>query len=80
MTVAELPGVMQPTRAAVLAAVIHTHAAHGRVTVRDISRAVCCSLSTCHDHLLRLRRDGLVAWEPERQGTLRPLITPEAIA
>lgn len=71
---------MHPTRAAVLLALLRTHAHNGRVTVRDISEAVGISTSTCHTHLLALRREGLIAWEPERAGTLRPLVEAGAVA
>lgn len=71
---------MPAGRAAVLVALIRLHAAHGRVTVRDVCAAVGCSTSTCHHHLLRLRRDGLVTWESEQAGTLRPTVTLRAVA
>lgn len=71
---------MQPTRAAVLVALLSIFAESGRVTVREISDEVDISTSTCHAHLLVLRRDGLIAWEPGRDGTLRPLVRAEALA
>lgn len=71
--------VIPPRRAAVLAALIRLHALEGRATVRGICALVGCSTSTCHHHLLRLRRDGLVTWESERAGTLRPAVTLSAV-
>jgi DNA-binding IclR family transcriptional regulator len=80
MDAAIVDDVMPAARAAVHAALIRMHTLEGRATVRGISRLVGCSISTCHHHLLRLRRVGLIAWEPERQGTLRPLVEPRPVA
>ena len=45
-----------------------------RPTVRAVAAAVGLSVNTTHDHLVRLRRLGLVAWEDGKTGTLRPLV------
>ena len=42
-------------------------------TVREVGRAAGMSSSaTAYRHLRRWRAEGMVAWEPGRQGTLRP--------
>lgn len=70
---------MHPTRAAVLTTLVRLHAAEGRCTVRAIAGEAGISVSTCHAHLLTLRRAGLIAWEPERAGTLRPLVLSRSV-
>lgn len=71
---------MHPTRAAVLAALLTIFDADGRVTIRGICDDVGISTSTCHHHLLALRRAGLVGWEPQRAGTLHPRVAARAVA
>lgn len=46
----------------------------GARTWTDIVEATGMAKTRVHVHLTRLQRDGLVAWEPHRQGTLRPLV------
>lgn len=71
---------MHPTRAAVLTTLLRLHAAEGRCTVRAVADELGISISTCHSHLTALRRAGLIAWEPKRAGTLRPLVVVRSVA
>lgn len=67
---------MPPGRANVLLAIVHLYALHGRVTIREICALTGLrSTSTVHAHLWSLRNEGLIVWEPETQGTLRPAVT-----
>ena len=45
-----------------------------RPTVRTVAAATGKSLSVTHDRLHRLRRLGLVRFEPGRAGTMRPAV------
>jgi len=67
--------VAESTRDRVLQAVRSLSDARGYPpTVREIGRELgLASPSTVHQHLLSLRRDGLVAWEPAFPRTLRVL-------
>jgi len=72
---------MSPSTAATLAAVIHLHAKTGHVSIRDIQRLNLAGLSsthTIHGRLVQLRDLGLVAWDPDRDGTLRPTVSVHA--
>lgn len=75
-----MTGMLPPAQARVLAALLRVHALGGRATVREVALSAGVSLSTCHAHLLGLRRRGLCAWEPGQQGTLRPLVRLERVA
>lgn len=44
----------------------------GATTHDDLMVATGYNKSTCHAHLVQLRRMGLVDWEPASQGTIRP--------
>lgn len=45
-----------------------------RPSVADVARHVGLSKASTYDHLLRLRRRGLVTWDPRGAGTLRPTV------
>ena len=58
-----------------LLALVSLHEREGRATVRDLCRERGLrSPGQVHAHLQVLRDEGLVAWEPRRAGTLRPLV------
>lgn len=57
-----------------LLAVVALHEANGRVTVRDLCRAVGKSIQPVHRDLIALRNQGYVTWDEGRQATLRPLV------
>lgn len=61
-------------RTRVLVAVLRLHGVYGRCTVRAVASDVGCTVATAHWHLRALRDQGLVAWDDDRQGTLRPLV------
>lgn len=61
---------MGDTRTRVLLAVIRQRTP----TVMSVADEVGRSKAIAYRHLLTLRNDGLVAWEPDRAGTLRPLV------
>lgn len=42
-----------------------------RPTVRSVAAAIGRSIEATHRHLSRLKRQGLVRWEPGKDGTLR---------
>lgn len=74
------PDVTGPAQTAVLLAVMVIHEAHGLVSIPEIQLATKhASRSTVHTHLVALREAGLVAWEPTRRNTLRPLVARSAI-
>lgn len=65
----------------VLCAVIQLAACQPTVTVRDVRDATGIkSTATVWKYLLRLRREGLVTWQPGRSGTLRPLVRVSLLA
>ncbi len=49
---------------------------NGAGTVREVARQCGRSISATHKHLQRARALGLVLWEDEKRGTLRPGIGP----
>lgn len=65
---------VSPAGTEVLLALVAVHARDGRATVRAVAAAAERGVSATHVHLMRLRGLGLVAWDPPRQGTLRPLV------
>lgn len=70
------PEALHPSRAAVLAAVIHLADAGELVTYARIAEATGIESHTViHHHLQRLRDDGLVTWQPGLRATLRPTVT-----
>lgn len=58
----------------VLLCLVVEHALVGRATVRSVARRAQRNESVIHAQLVRLRALGLVAWEPGRAATLRPLV------
>lgn len=70
---------VKPTEAACLAAVVRTFALNGRCTVDDVAKAVGVSKSTAHIYLPRLRDAGMVDWNRDRKGTLRPACVPSLV-
>lgn len=67
---------MRPSgRARVLAALLHAEATgHPYPSIRDLATMTGLGLPTVHKHLEKLRRLGLVAWEPYLEGTLRSTV------
>lgn len=64
-------GVMfTPARMRILHALAVVYMRDGRVTTRSLCEHTGLSISTVHEHLVRLRKRGLV--EGEAGGTLRP--------
>lgn len=43
-------------------------------SIRSAAKAAGCSFETAHRHLRALQDEGLVAWEPRKNGTLRALV------
>lgn len=68
--------VISPARTRVLLALINVYQRDGRATVREVAEAADKSPSTAYTMLLRLRDMGLVYWQPEHAGTLRPAVAP----
>lgn len=62
------------SQALVLVALVRVHRARGRATVRDVAHYAGRSVMATHGHLVDLRALGLVAWEENTAGTLRPLV------
>ncbi|MGH9249765.1 MAG: helix-turn-helix domain-containing protein [Acidimicrobiales bacterium] len=62
--------------AGVLAALMRLQARDGRATVPAVAAEAGVSRANAHGRLVVLRNAGLVAWEPETAGTLRPLVAP----
>lgn len=59
----------------VLCALVRVYERDRRATVRDVTEeARLRSFSTTHHHLRMLQAAGFVDWEPNRYGTLRPLL------
>jgi DNA-binding IclR family transcriptional regulator len=59
----------------VLLAVIDVWERAGRCTVREVTEAAgYTSTGTVHPTLVALAAMGLVAWQPNTRGTLRPLV------
>lgn len=78
---AELPDLVSPVDAQVLAAAMRLHAAVGRVTIRDIANEIGgAPIGAVHNALYRLQRRGLVDWQPFKAGTLRPTVRIVAVA
>lgn len=61
---------MGDTRTRVLLAVVN----QWHPTVRSVAAEAGVVVSVAHWHLEHLRSDGLVTWEEDRRGTLRPLV------
>jgi hypothetical protein len=70
------PPTIPPGATATLLGLVIVHAMNGRATVREVAMITGkpTSISTVHAHLVQLRRAGLVAWEDNLGGTLRPLV------
>lgn len=58
----------------VLLAVISVSQQRPRITVRDVAQLAGFSLAHTHSILSTLRRSGVVTWEDNKTGTLRPLL------
>lgn len=65
---------MSAAQARVLVALIGVRSATGRATVRAVAATAGRSVQSTHARLCALEREGLVAWEAGRSGTLRPLV------
>lgn len=65
---------VNPASTRVLLALVRVHARTGRATVREVAAEAGRSIARTHLHLERLKETGLVAWEVEQDGTLRPLV------
>ncbi len=75
------PCAISPAQTRVLLALIRCYQRDGRATCRSVAEeAGLASVGSVYrHHLPSLRRRGLVAWEPNRAGTLRPLVAPVAV-
>lgn len=78
---------ISPAQTRVLLALLRVYERDGRATVRSVAaEAGLASYGRVQEtHLSRLADAGLIAWEPGKAGTLRPLVgvvaaTPEAVA
>lgn len=58
----------------VLLSVISVSQQRPRIAVRDVASVSGLSLASTHKILSTLRRCGLVTWEDNKAGTLRPLL------
>lgn len=66
---------VSPAQTNVLLALLRVHSRTGRVTIPALlAETGLASKSTIHHHLHRLRKHGLVTWDEDRRGTLRPLV------
>lgn len=64
-----------------LAALIRVYARDGRATIRSVmEEADYRSVGRLHDAARALRDRGLIAFEDDQAGTLRPLVWPIALA
>lgn len=66
--------VTEDVRSRVLLALVFVYRCDGRATVRTVAAAAGKPVMTTHQALASLRDEGLIAWEPGRHGTLRPLV------
>jgi DNA-binding IclR family transcriptional regulator len=71
MTLALPPGAVSPAKTRVFVAVLA-----GAHSIDAAAEATGLTKSNVYEHLMRLRRLGLVDWEPHRKGTLRALVRP----
>lgn len=62
------------SRTRVLLTVLHLFERNGRVTMRETAEGAGLSLTATKRHLDALRDEGLVGWDPDTSGTLRPLV------
>lgn len=72
---------MQSRRAAVFAAVVHHWARNGRApTTSELCMATGLrSTESVYSHLRKLRVDGLITWEDDTKGTVRPTVMIVAV-
>ena len=69
------PSLISPAVTVTLLALIVVYRVHGSASVREVALvAGQRSAGMVHAHLVKLRRAGLVDWEPGKIGTLRPLV------
>lgn len=61
-------------RTRVLIALLAVYAEDGRATVRSVALEANRSISGTYNDLVELRHAGLVWWDEECAGTLRPLV------
>lgn len=61
-------------RTRVYLALVRRHEAGQRTVIDDLAADVGVCRTTVYRHLLALRDDGLVTWEPDRAGTMRPTL------
>jgi len=74
-SLARHPDYVTPARTATMLALLAEHTATGRATVRAVAARRGRHFATVHSHLVRLQEQGdLVANDPDRYGTLRPLV------
>lgn len=52
------------------------HVMQGRATVRSCAEACGMSPSATYARMIKLYEAGLIEWEPDRKGTLRPMVRP----
>lgn len=68
------PGYATASLTRVLLAVLALQADGLHLSVRSVAARAGLTVQPTHQQLQRLRDVGLVAWEPGRAGTLRPLV------
>ena len=56
----------------VLLSLLRVYGVEGRATVRQVSELADRSVACTHKSLKLLRRHGMVTWEDNKSGTLRP--------
>lgn len=67
------PDAVAPGSTRVYLALCALHAEKGSASMDRLARRCGLSRSGTTTHLIRLRQVGLVSWEPDKRGTLRPL-------
>lgn len=60
------------SRTRVLLTTLHLWERNGRVTMREAAEGAGLSLTVTKRHLDALKDEGLVTWDPDTNGTLRP--------
>jgi hypothetical protein len=73
-TVVDGPKRIEDTHIRTLFCVLNLWRHYGRVTVDQVADTRGMAKSTAHAHLVRLAAFGLVGYEPDRRGVLRPLV------
>lgn len=67
-------GAIRPETTLVFLGVCAEYDENGRATVKAVGERIDRSLATVHKHLVKLRDAGLVDWDDDHKGTLRPTV------